>query len=155
MTMLNLTRVRTVTSRAAVLGTAIAAASLAAALSGAGCSTYVPGGSGFSDDAFTYASTEHVPQSVALIDTRTGQTIWTYEIPVGRQLTVRFEKNINPDNVLTPDEMYWEEMDAGTHHGYLDNSILVPGHNARRIDVITRPAPEIPTAAATTPSQGQ
>lgn len=135
--------------------TSVGAACVAFGLISTGCSTYAPGGSGFSDDAYTYQSTAHVPQSVTLTDTRTGQTLWTYEIPVGRQLTVRFMRDSEPENVLTPDTMYWEEMDLGTHYGYLDNSMLVPNRGGRRLDPATRPAPEMPTAAANTPSSEQ
>lgn len=139
-------------TRARVLS-GVCAASGVVALAATGCSTYVPGGSGFSDDAYTYPSTPQTPQTVTLTDTRTGQTLWTYEIPVGRQLTVRFMRDSEPENVLTPDTMYWEEMDAGTHYGYLDNSMLVPNRDGRRLDPMVRPAPEMPTAAA--PGAGQ
>ncbi len=143
----NDSHVRTVTGFEALLVAGVVAGSALTS----GCSTYSPGGSGFSDDAFTFQSTEQVPQSVTLVDTRTGQTLWTYEVPVGRQVTVRFERDINPDNTLTPDEMYWEEMEIGTHHGYLDNSMLVPSKSGRRLDVAVRPAPEMP-ATATAPN---
>lgn len=120
----------------------------AAIVSLAGCSTYKPGGSGFSDDTFTYYSLSHQPVTVAIVDTRTGQTVWTYEVPVGRQLTISFQDDYAPENTLTPARLTWQEMKQGETGGTLENSMLVPNRYCRRIDPTYRPQPEMPKAAS-------
>lgn len=119
----------------------------AAALPGAalsGCSTYSPGGSGFADDTYTYYSVPMEPKTITLVDTRTGQTLWTYEIPVNRQLTVRFYEDQSPDTPATPAKLYWREFDIGASFGRLDNEMAVPDYRNRRVDWFIRPATEFP-----------
>jgi hypothetical protein len=118
----------------------VGAVAIAASL--AGC--YSPGGSGFSTDTHTYVSTSWQPTTVALRDTRTGQDIWSVDIPVGKQLVVHFRKNEAMKNTPTPEIMEWEIMDAGEMFGELDNSIPVPGGTDKRLDPKLRPAPELP-----------
>jgi len=113
-----------------------------------GCTSYQPGGSGFSDDTHTYYSTVHEPKSVSLVDTRTGQTLWTYEIPVNRQLTLRFYENQSPDTPDTPSRMHWREFEIGTKQGNLDNEMLVPMARDRRLDWVIRAHPEYPKTPA-------
>lgn len=109
-----------------------------------GCNPYKPGGSGQSADTFTYISDAFSPKTVSLIDTRTGETVWSYEVPVARQLTIRFYKTYkeqaDPNN---PDLMRWEELKPGTEYGSLRNSMNVPPAEARRIDLTVRSIPEL------------
>lgn len=122
---------------------AILALALTALSPLSGCNPYRQGGSGQSADTYTYISDAHTPKTVSLIDTRTGETVWSYEVPVGRQLTMRFYKNYqsakDPNN---PDTMRWEEFEAGTYYGGLHNTMNVPPQAARRIDFTLRNAPE-------------
>src|SRR5262245_40626309 len=71
-----------------------------ALLGAAGCANK-PGGPGYSDDTFTYYSLPHEPVTLSLMDTRTGQTVWTHEVPVGRELTVSFLEGTAPDNATS------------------------------------------------------
>ena len=112
-----------------------------------GCSAYRPGGGMMSRDVFTYPSTSDLPQTVMLKDVRTGATLWTYEVPVGRQLVVRFYDNANPDDARMPDMMKWEEIKLGHGGGDLTNSIAVPDKYSRRLDVELRARPEVQAAA--------
>jgi len=82
---------------------------------------------------------------VSLIDTRTGETVWSYEVPVARQLTIRFYKKPGSPDPNNPDIMRWEELAAGTTYGSLHNVINVPPAEARRIDLTLRKAPEVKT----------
>jgi len=111
-----------------------------------GC--YVPGGSGFSRDTFTYYGIPDQPPTVTILDTRTGETVWTYEVPVGRQLTMRFVDDYASDNVMKPTKLEWQDMELGTRSGTLENSIFVPDRYSRRVDVTYRPAPEMPKGAS-------
>ena len=122
----------------------MALACAAAAVAMAGCSIYKPGGSGFSDDTFTYYSLAHMPVTVTLVDSRTGQTLWTYEVPVGRQLTLRFEEAYAPENKLTPALLRWQELKQGTSFGTLESTMLVPDKYSRRLEPVYRSQPEMP-----------
>ena len=58
-----------------------------------GCRMYTPGGTPFfagPHSATTWESTEEVPKTITLIDTRSGERIFVMEIPVGRQLVIHF-----------------------------------------------------------------
>ena len=130
--------VRAKVAMAAVVGMVLCAA---------GCG-YKPGGNMHSDDEFTYYSEPHEPKSFSLIDTSTGQTIWSYELPVGRQLTIKFDDDYAPDNALTPCRFHWGEFKIGTSWDKLENSMLVPGRTSRRFSWFIRSEPELPRASA-------
>jgi hypothetical protein len=108
---------------------------------GAGC--FYEGGPRYSADRFTYVSRAWAPKTVTLQDTRTGETLWTVEVPVGQQLVVGFKEGSGP-NEYKPDEMVWALMDAGRRGGQLENRVAAPPRDVRRLDVSLRPAPENP-----------
>ena len=106
---------------------------------------FKPGGDGVSRDQFTYESASWMPQTVTIHDTRTGEAIWSMDIPVGQQLVVRFVRDAGPDEFY-PDAMRWAMMERGTRQGTLSNMIGVPPADARLIEPTLRPAPELPGA---------
>ncbi len=114
----------------------------------AGCTTYQPGGDGVSKDAQTYWSTSHEPKTMQLKDTRTGEVLWTYEIPPDRELVVRFYAGRNADNPEMPDEMRWEEWEIGRRFGSLEQKMPVPSERYRRLDQYVRKAEPTPAKAA-------
>jgi hypothetical protein len=116
--------------------------SVAAALTMAGC--YSPSGGVVKriGAAATYYSTESMPATVTIVDTRTEEPFFTIEIPVGKQLTLDFQEGEGDDPVLTPDLMVYEVFPLGTSIGRLRNSVTVPNVYSRRIDVDYRQAPE-------------
>ncbi|HBS28089.1 MAG TPA: hypothetical protein DEB06_01250 [Phycisphaerales bacterium] len=107
----------------------------------AGC--YGPGGSFYSDDRYTYVSKEWQPWTVSLVDTRTGETLWTVDVPVGQQLVVSFREGTGP-NRNKPDLMSWDLMEAEKYTGALRNIVPVPPSHARRLEPTLRPVPEAP-----------
>lgn len=128
---------RSVTRTArATLALAVALASLA------GC--YSEGGLGWSEDQHVYISRPEQPWTVSLKDTRTGQEVWSVEVPVGKQLVVHFLPDAGTDNAFTPDLMEWAIMEAGTESERLGNSMPVPPAHARRLEPVLRPGPELP-----------
>ena len=70
------------------------------------------GGIGYSGDSYTYVSRTWEPKTISVIDTRTGETIWTLELPVGKQLNLKFVTGTGP-NEYYPDEIQWKVVDAG------------------------------------------
>ena len=134
-----------------LLTASIAAALVCGMSSGLGCGLayrpyYDPGGSGASIDEFTYWSDPHTPQTVELIDLRTGETLFAVDIPPRQQLVVKFVKNHGEETAWMPDLMKWELMPRGTKRGQLDNSMPVPPSFSRRLDVSLRDTPEMPDA---------
>ncbi len=110
---------------------------------GAGC--WYPGGSGFSTKSYTYESTEYSPKSVTLIDTRTSQAIWTYDVPVGRKLVFKIYPGAEDGNYLYPDLMKWDVWEIDRHYGDPMQRFLVPPENALKVDWRLRPVPEFAT----------
>lgn len=133
-----------------------AVASLAVMVSTlAGC--WTEGGLGYSDDQFTYVSRPYQPWNVSLKDTRTGQEIWSVEVPVGKQLVIQFRPDKDKANTFTPDVMEWAIMDEGITSETLGNSLPVPPANSRILEPVLRPTPELPpkmTKPAVTSSSG-
>jgi hypothetical protein len=107
-----------------------------------GCNPYKQGGSGQSADTYTYISDAFAPKTVSLVDTRTGETIWSYEVPVGHQLTIRFYSKPGSPDPNNPDIMRWEEFATKNTYGVLRNVINVPPATARRLDFTLRATPE-------------
>ncbi|MFN9968349.1 MAG: hypothetical protein ACK58T_00490 [Phycisphaerae bacterium] len=116
----------------------------AAAFTLAGCNVYRPGGSLRSNDTYTYIADEHYPVTVTLMDTRVNEPVWTADVPVGKQLTVRFHEAQYPDNAAHPDAMRWRFFDKPTRAGELGSVMAVPNKWSRRLDVSIRKSPEYP-----------
>lgn len=115
----------------------------------AGCTMgYHPHGQGRSNDTFTYVSTSHEPKTITLVDTRTGEKMWSCSIPVGQQLVVRFLDDERSEE-RGYDVMRWRLMPAGTAWGTLDNTMNCPPNTARRLDMTLRRGPEFVVAEAT------
>ena len=119
-----------------IIPSAIVLASLATLT---GCA-YSPGGSGVSNDTFTYVSTAHLPQTVAVVDTRSSEQILVVEIPVGNQLVLSFY-NMD-DEADQKGTLRWGVMPTGRSYGGLSNVMDVPPASSRRVDVSLRRSPE-------------
>jgi hypothetical protein len=116
----------------------------AASLSSAGCS--YEGGSLSSMDQFLYVSREWEPKTVTLIDTRTGESLWSVDVPVGKQLSVGFRKGAGP-NPFKPDMMDWGMSEHGRTSVARPNQMPVPAAGSRRLEFSLRPTPEMPGSA--------
>lgn len=117
-------------------------AGLAAVAGAAGCYTTDGQPMPYTGAPYTYYSTEQLPLTVTIVDTRTGEPFWTLEVPVGKQFTVVFDKGKGDDPVLTPDLMRYAVFPIGTTIGRLRDGVTVPDQYSRRLDVEYRHAPE-------------
>jgi hypothetical protein len=117
----------------------------------AGCSGYSPGGFGQSGEAETYDSTPDFPQTLTLVDQTTHEAIWTADIPVGKQLVLRFEDDFNPKSTARPALMHWEIMERGATSGALTNSVPAPPAYGRLIEVTYRKQANAARKGAVTP----
>ncbi|MBI1367599.1 MAG: hypothetical protein GC162_02980 [Planctomycetes bacterium] len=121
----------------------------------AGCSTNFPYGTSW--DRHNFVSTPNMPLSLSLVDTVTGQTVWTLDIPVNQQAVVDLEHNqdwVAAQSPATPaHEVRWKVMSLGTLADNVDNHQKLNG-NPVLLKVMIRDktgAPTTPTAAATAP----
>jgi hypothetical protein len=105
----------------------------------AGC--YYPGGPLMSADRYTYESTPWQPWTVTLTDTRTGEAVWSVDVPVDQQVVLSFSQGTGP-NEYKPDEIVWELMPRGQRFGARNNRLPCPPAGARRLDATLRPTPE-------------
>ncbi|RMH13273.1 MAG: hypothetical protein D6695_04580, partial [Planctomycetota bacterium] len=105
------------------------------------CTTYTPGGVLMSIDRFTYVSTPYELYTIDLVDVRTGETIWTLDLPVGQRVTLQFYKNKSEGYADYPDVMRWEIQGADDLDGILRSQISVPDRWSRRLDVSLREPP--------------
>jgi len=87
----------------------------------------------------TWESTAACPKTVAIIDTRTGETVFELDIPMGQQLSVQFYEHKDPQkHPEAPDLMKYTLQPLGRWVGHLTQSIEVPHAWNRRIDVFFR-----------------
>ena len=119
----------------------ISAAALAATTALSGC--YYPGGARYSGGPETHYSTATAPRTVTLYDARTGEVIWTVDIPVGQQLVLGWQKGSGP-NEFYPDELVWGVMELGRRGGKRENRLPVPPADSRRFEWTIRESPELP-----------
>lgn len=132
---MNAMRQRTTNRRRLLLAAAV---SLAA---GAGCG-YRPGGQGWKGSSETWRSTEFLPATLTLVDTRSGEEVWTQDIPVGYQMVTRFIDGGGPDRIERPDRLEYQIFQNGTRYGKLRSAVAVPPANCRRWELTYREAPE-------------
>lgn len=119
---------------------------LAAVLSLSGGCGYRPGSKGFKGAAHTYTSTTHRPATLSLIDTRTGEVVWTVDVPPGKQVVTKFVEGAGTDPVERPDRLDYAVMDLGDKHGRLRSVVSVPDAASRRWDLTYREGPEYEAA---------
>lgn len=122
--------------------TALAAAAL---LTLTGC--YSIGGMPASRDKFQYESHPLQPATVTVVDTRTGESVWSMDVPVGQKLALRFYDDREPRDA-TPTRtamMRWQVFDLDEGTGTLNNIVAVPWTSARKINYEIRKGPEYPT----------
>ncbi|MBL8757880.1 MAG: hypothetical protein JNK35_05565 [Phycisphaerae bacterium] len=122
----------------------VALAGLAVASAG-GC--WTPGGPMSSQDRYTYVSTEWMPQTVTIVDTRTQQAIWSQEVPAGQKLVMQFRDSDTysdkkaPDPAF-PDALEWDLWPRDKEWGTPARLSWVPKAAVRRVDVKMRATPE-------------
>ena len=131
--------------------TLAATAVLLGALASSGCILervpgYWEGGSRASNDLHTYVSRPWEPKTVSLVNTVTGETLWSVDVPVGKQLVIKFNDSKYEDSP-NPTEMLWDIMDVSTDYRPLKNKMPVPAPEFRRIDWELRDVPEYPESA--------
>lgn len=127
--------------------TALAAAML---LTSVGC--YSIGGMPASRDKFQYESHPLMPATVTILDTRTGEAVWSMDVPVGQKLAIRFYDSREADDATPtlPALMRWQVVDIGDGAGSMKNEVAVPMATSRKISYELREGPEYASDARAT-----
>lgn len=97
--------------------------------------------------AATYYSYEMAPKTVRVLDLRTSETIFSMDIPPGKQLVMQFVAGEGDDPVYTPDVLRYEVMEMGTETGKLRSQMTVPAASSRKVEVEIRQGPEYAAAS--------
>ncbi len=111
-----------------------AAAIAGVALALAGCS---------GNEVYVYESTPMMPQTVTLVNTATGEKVWTCEVPVGQRLDLRFANTLKSAEETGSDEMSWQLSGVNAKPQGRRSTVKVPPPSHRRLDLTQRPQPEI------------
>ncbi len=130
------------------LALAVRAASLSAAL----LVPFVVGGCQY-DERQTFESTPYRPQTVTLVNSATGEKVWTCDVPVGQKLEIAFKNKAPRGRELGYDEMTWVLSGAASKETGKKNSVKVPPDTSRRLEVSLRPIPEAYSPPPVTPAK--
>jgi hypothetical protein len=132
----------------------LAALAALALIPACGLPWHDPGGSQASYDEHTYISTPDSPKTIKVVDWTTNTTLWSIDLPIGHQVTIRFFEDFDPKNRERPDLMRWQVWDRPDLYGQLRSSMPVPDKNHRKIiwDHMERPAAPTPENAGTPPA---
>lgn len=105
------------------------------------------------EEKYVYRSGPHIPQTVTLVNTTTGERIWSYDVPVGQELTMHFVHGPDRATELGYDEMTWTVGPAGqSTTPPVKSRMKVPPPGSRRVDVTVRPGPELPNGELAQPA---
>ena len=115
----------------------------------AGCSTKFPYGTSW--DRHNFVSTAHMPLTLTLVDTVTGDTVWSLDIPVGKQAVVDFEHTedwtAGQSPAVPPNSMRWQVLDLDSAVANLENKQPLNGNpvllkvSVRELAQATEPMP--------------
>jgi hypothetical protein len=115
----------------------------------AGCSTKFPYGTSW--DRHNFVSTAHMPLTLTLVDTVTGDTVWALDIPVGKQAVVDFEHDQDWTAAQSPatpaSSMRWQILDLDSAIANLENEEQLSGNpvllkvSVRELAQATEPVP--------------
>lgn len=122
------------------------------------------GGCNAGHESYQFPSTTHTPQTVTLVNTRTGERLWSQEVPAGSQLNIAFVRSPGVAEEQHYDEMRWSITSLGRSPGSVlsttptsrSSMMRVPPPSERRLEVVVRDGPEDrPSAvgAVTPPAQ--
>ncbi len=99
-----------------------------------------------SAERISYRSDTWSPKTVTLRDTRTGESIVTVDVPVGKQLNLWFEKDVNTAEKDGADVLHYSVTAWGEKSTIPGSTITVPPPSARRLEWTERKKPEMPDA---------
>lgn len=132
-----------------MIKTATTALAAAVLLTSVGCAGL---GMNASRDRFDYESHPLMPATVTILDTRTGEAVWSMDVPVGQKLAIRFYDDREADDAsgTLPALMRWQVVDLDDSADSLKNEVAVPLVTSRKINYELREGPEYASDARAT-----
>ncbi len=119
---------------AAVKGLFAAGLVGASLLAAGGCTTVA--------ETYTYESDSLSPKTLSIIDTSTGEKVWTCDVPVGQKLEMRFANRVKQAEEKGHDELAWTLSGIDSKSKGRKSTVKVPPVSHRRLDMTLRPTPE-------------
>ncbi len=98
-------------------------------------------GLGVSRDRVDFKSTPHALYNVTIVDTNTGEDVWTIEVPLGQRLVGQFANNTKALDT-GEDTFSWSLVPASTSSRSYRNKVAVPPMTSRRVSVTMRDGAE-------------
>ncbi len=109
-------------------------------LSIAACASLLAGCNG--PEQMSYRSTSLTPQTVTILDTVSGETLWTVDVPVGKQVDMKFLERAATAEEFGSDILQWTISPVGQPWQGAVSEVRVPPPSSRRIDVRLRESGE-------------
>lgn len=97
-----------------------------------------------SPERVSYRSDTWSPKTISVLDTRTGESVVTIDVPVGKQVNLWFKKDRNRAEADGSDELSYAIKPWGETTTIPGTTLTVPPPSARRIDMTLRKVPEQP-----------
>lgn len=93
-----------------------------------------PGSPGWDNAPHTWSSTASFPAQLALVDTRSHETVWSATVPVGGRVVTQFRQNRGETNSRNPDLLVYtlHDGDGRVSYGHLRKSLPVPPAESRK-----------------------
>ncbi|MFO0830808.1 MAG: hypothetical protein U0637_03085 [Phycisphaerales bacterium] len=95
-------------------------------------------------ERISYKSDTWSPKTISVLDTRTGESVVTIDVPVGKQLNLWFKKDPTQAENEGSDELAYAVRPWGDKATIPGTTLQVPPPSARRIDMTLRKSPEMP-----------
>ncbi len=95
-----------------------------------------------SPERVSYRSETWSPKTITVLDTRTGESVVTIDVPVGKQANLWFKKDRNRAESDGSDELTYAIRPWGDNVTIPGTTLTVPPPSARRIDMTLRKVPE-------------
>ncbi len=89
-----------------------------------------------------YISTPDSPKTVMIVNTSTGETVWTCDVPVGERLDIAFKNNPKRAQEQGFDEMTYGLVGIDSRSAARKSTVKVPPPPTRKIVWILREIPE-------------
>lgn len=102
---------------------------------GLGVAMFLPG---CLHERYSYASTAHMPLTITMKNTTSGETVWSYDVPVGQQLNLTFQRDADLADTQGYDDMVWTVADIGKSEKAKSSRLRVPPPSERRLEMTVR-----------------
>lgn len=94
------------------------------------------------NERHSYISTARTAVAVTLVNTATGEKVWSCDVPSGQRLDIRFAQTGKRAEEAGKDEMSWTLSGQGVQAAGRRSTIMVPPPSQRRFDMTQEEIPD-------------